>query len=99
MREFTVTKWPDSRRLRVNMEETDYTYQPTWMTWVPGSHGRPMKSLEISRGHTSGQFCYVQCEPVWMKLAITPMDSGPRSCHRSTAYIHGANDRVAMIGI
>ena len=27
------------------------------------------------------------------------MDSGPRSCHRSTAHIHGVNDRVAMIDI
>ena len=27
------------------------------------------------------------------------MDSGPRSCHLSTAHIHGANDGVAMIGI
>ena len=84
------------------MEETDYTYQPTWMTWVSGSHVRPMKSLQISREHTSGQFCYVEREPVWMKLAITP--NGLRSTqlssiHSPHPHIHGANDRVAMIGI
>ena len=69
MGEFTVTKWRDSGRFHANIEETDYTYQQTWMTWVSGSHGRPMKSLQMPRGH---QLCNVECEPVWMKLAITP---------------------------
>ena len=52
MGELTVTKWQHSGWLHANMEETDYTYQPTWMTWVSGSHGRPMKSLQMPREHT-----------------------------------------------
>ena len=84
MGEFTVTKWPDSGRLHANIEETDYTYQPTWMTWVSGSHGRPMKSLQMPRGHTSGQLCYVEFENVWMKLAITP--NGLRSTQLSSIH-------------
>ena len=72
------------RRLLANTEETDYTYQPTWMTWVSGSHGRPMKSLQMPQDHTSGQLCYVECEPVWMKLSIT--QSGFRSTQLSSIH-------------
>ena len=92
MREFTVTKWQDSGRLYANMEETDYTYQPTWMTWVSGSHGRPMKSLQMPRGHASGPLWYGQCEPIdeishytqWIQVHTAVIDPQPTYMERTT---------------
>ena len=43
-----------------------------------------MKSLQMPRGHTSGQLCYVESEPLWMKLAITP--NGFRSTQLSSIH-------------
>ena len=43
-----------------------------------------MKYLQMTRGHTSGQLCYVESEPLWMKLAITP--NGFRSTQLSSIH-------------
>ena len=94
-----MTKWPDSERLHANMEERIVVGEGSWWGWgfsqitpinqhgwrgISGSHVRPMKSLQMPRGHTSGQLCYVESEPLWMKLAITP--NGFRSPQLSSIH-------------